>query len=111
MDMHRELRHTDRGHHRRRTDLTLANVRKAVTALVGVAAQLAALGVVPERYLPWVQVVIALGTAIGVYVVPNAPPAVDHGPRDTGQGAERVLVTAILAVLLIFLVLVVLGRF
>lgn len=53
----------------------LAPVRKAAVAVLGVAAQVAALGLLPEAWKPWAAVVIAVATAEGVYQVPNRPAA------------------------------------
>jgi EamA domain-containing membrane protein RarD len=44
---------------------------KAGVAVAGVIAQIIALGLVPDKYEPWVAVVVALLTAFGVYQVPN----------------------------------------
>lgn len=53
--------------------MKLAQIRKAVVAVVGVAAQVAAAGVLPEAWKPWGAVVLAVATAAGVYAVPNQP--------------------------------------
>lgn len=55
--------------------MSIARARKAVVGLVGLAAQVVAAGAVPERYQGWGAAVIALATALGVYAVPNQPPA------------------------------------
>ena len=47
--------------------------RKWGIAVVGVLAQAAASGLLPEQYQPWGAVVIALATALGVYGVRNHP--------------------------------------
>lgn len=49
----------------------LAPVRKAAVAILGVVAQVAALGLLPESWKPWGVVVVAAATAAGVYQVPN----------------------------------------
>lgn len=51
----------------------LARTRKALVAVAGVAAQAVALGVLPQQWQLWGAVVVALATALGVYVAPNAP--------------------------------------
>jgi hypothetical protein len=51
--------------------LTLAQVRKFLVALVAAAAQAINLGLVPDRYKPYVGVAVALLGALGVYAVPN----------------------------------------
>jgi hypothetical protein len=51
--------------------------RKWGVALLGVVAQAAASGAVPDKYAPWAAVVVAVATAVGVYSVPNAAPAGD----------------------------------
>lgn len=53
----------------------MSRYSKLIAALVGVVSQLVALGVVDESVNEWVAVVIALLTALGVYVVPNKAPA------------------------------------
>jgi hypothetical protein len=49
----------------------LTTARKALIALVGVVAQAVSLGVLHGTVLAYAQVVLALATAVGVYVVPN----------------------------------------
>ncbi len=49
----------------------LAPVRKAAVAALGLAAQVAALGLLPEAWKPWGVVIVAAATAAGVYQVPN----------------------------------------
>lgn len=51
--------------------MTIASVRKAIAAVIGVLAQVAAVGALPEEWAPWGAVVIAVATALGVYAVPN----------------------------------------
>ena len=51
--------------------MTVAQVRKALVAVLGVAAQVPATAL-PEAWRPWAAVVVALATAVGVYAVPNA---------------------------------------
>jgi hypothetical protein len=53
----------------------LAPVRKAAAAVVGLVAQAFAAGLLPESWRPWAAVVIAAGTAAGVYGVPPNEPA------------------------------------
>ena len=53
----------------------LAEVRKVAVAVVGVVAQVVALGLLHGTALHWAQVVVAAATAVGVYGVPNAPKA------------------------------------
>lgn len=54
--------------------------RKAAVAALGALAQIlvvldsaADAGVLPESWRPWIVVAVALGTALGVERVPNAP--------------------------------------
>lgn len=59
-----------------------AEIRKAITAALGLAVTLVLLvpeELVPEQWRPWVGVILALGTVAGVYRVKNDPPA-RHGP-------------------------------
>lgn len=49
-----------------------ARARKYLVALMGVAAQLLAAGVIPDPWASRVQLVLALATALGVYGVANA---------------------------------------
>ena len=82
--------------------------RKAGVALLGALAQLATVldeaqvaGVLPHAWLPWVRVVLALATALGVWAVPNVPmPALlpEHG-RD--RGTSTLMVSTVMAVLLV----------
>jgi hypothetical protein len=52
----------------------LKPVRKAAVAALGLAAQVAALGLLPEAWKPWAAVIVAAATAAGVYQVPNRAP-------------------------------------
>lgn len=58
---------------------SLAEVRKAVVAVVGVIALLASSGTLSGTAKTVVDVILAVATALGVYVTPNGaqrPPAV-----------------------------------
>jgi hypothetical protein len=66
-----------------------ARARKYLVALMGVAAQLVAAGLIPDPWAGRVQLVLALATAVGVYAAPNAPPplqAVDEQAPAVGEG-------------------------
>lgn len=58
----------------------LSEVRKTVIGVVGfVVAVLAAFltiaaGSIPNEWLPWVQVAVAVATSYGIFSVPNQPP-------------------------------------
>jgi len=52
---------------------TLAEARKGLAAVAGVAAEAVALGVLHGATLNIAQLIIAAATAVGVYAVPNAP--------------------------------------
>lgn len=45
--------------------------RKFGVALIGVIATLTAQGLIPEPYDKWAAVLVALGTALGVYTAEN----------------------------------------
>jgi len=49
----------------------MANLRKAVTAVLGAVAQVVAYVNVPASDREIVAALVALATALGVYVVPN----------------------------------------
>lgn len=51
---------------------TLAEVRKAAVAVLGVIAQAVALGVLDGTALHVAQVILSVAVALGVYQVPNA---------------------------------------
>lgn len=58
--------------------------RKSLVAAAGALAQIAVTldeaalnGALPASWVPWARVVIALGTAVGVYATPNAHRAAD----------------------------------
>jgi hypothetical protein len=53
--------------------MTVSRIRKALIAVAGAVAQAVALGVLPPEWQAWGAVVVALATALGVYVTPNAP--------------------------------------
>lgn len=48
---------------------------KFITALIGALVVAVAEGLVPDEAARWVPVVVAFATALGVYAVPNTPPA------------------------------------
>jgi disulfide bond formation protein DsbB len=55
----------------------LGRVRKAVVTAVGMAVTLVLIvpsNIIPERLRPYVAIVLALGTILGVYQTPNATP-------------------------------------
>jgi len=59
--------------------INLNPYRKAAVAVLGALAQLLvvldealSVGVLPEAWVPWVRVALALGTALGVYGVRNS---------------------------------------
>lgn len=50
--------------------------RKATVAAIGLLATLEAQGLIDDpQTARWVAVIVAAGTALGVYAVPNEPPA------------------------------------
>lgn len=53
--------------------MTLAAVRKFLVAAVGMVGQVVAAGVLEGTALRVAQIVLAVATALGVYVTPNAP--------------------------------------
>lgn len=53
--------------------MVLAEIRKTLTAGVGLLAQLIAQGYLHGAVLDWARVVLAAATLLGVYVVPNKP--------------------------------------
>lgn len=52
----------------------IAEARKAVTALIGVASLALSQGLITGTAAKWTGLAISLATAIGVYAVPNADP-------------------------------------
>jgi hypothetical protein len=60
--------------------ITLAQIRKAIVAGVGVVAEAVSAGLVPEPAAKWVGIAIAVLTAAGVYAVPNAQAAKPAAP-------------------------------
>ena len=57
----------------------LVETRKTVVAVVGIAAMLLAQGVLSDNYAKYAAMVVAIGTALGVYATPNAPSEVTTG--------------------------------
>lgn len=53
----------------------VARVRKAVVSVAGAAAYLLAAGLLPDPVAGYVAGALAVLAAVGVYAVPNAPPA------------------------------------
>jgi hypothetical protein len=66
----------------RRRRVTLAQVRKAVTAASGAASVLVAQGLLAGRVENWVTGSLAAATAALVYLVPNAPPTAEQRRED-----------------------------
>jgi len=76
----------------------LLDARKTGMAVLGILAQVAALGLLPAPYDRWAPIIVAIATALGVYAVQDqrqqsgAPgprrAAVTHDPRDYPSGAE-----------------------
>lgn len=72
----------------------LANARKALINITGLAGALLALGLLPAEWAPIASTVIGVLTAITHYLTPNAPApgngaAVESfGPEDADSGAE-----------------------
>lgn len=55
------------------TKLSIKEVRKFITALIGAALTALSLGLIPDAAGSWIAVVVTFATAYGVYKVPNAP--------------------------------------
>jgi hypothetical protein len=55
--------------------MKLAEIRKVVAYVLGLAAQLVAMGLVPTPVLPVVSAVIAVATGLGIYQAKNEPAA------------------------------------
>ena len=57
--------------------MKLKSYSKAVVALVGAAAVVAndVLPVLPAKYKPVADIVVAMAVLLGVYQIPNTPPA------------------------------------
>ena len=76
--------------------MSLARIRKTVTAAIGLAVTLVLLvpqDTIPEQWRPWVGLVLAAGTVAGVYRVRNdqpSQPAADRlfGPRSPSKPLE-----------------------
>lgn len=65
---------------------TLAEIRKGLAALAGVAALLIAQGVLTGTAERWAEIVLSVLTVVGVYGVPNADkPVAGNG----GEAGER----------------------
>lgn len=58
----------------------LANARKFITAVVGGALAVVSYGLLPDSVNQWVTLIVGVLTALGLYVVPNTPPAIDVEP-------------------------------
>jgi hypothetical protein len=61
--------------------MRFARARKAIVAALGTAVTLVLLvpeETIPERWRPWVGVILGLGTVAGVYRVQNARPTRDE---------------------------------
>lgn len=51
----------------------IANARKALVNITGLAASLLALGLLPSNYAAWGATVVAVLTVVTHYMTPNAP--------------------------------------
>ena len=64
------------------TKYTPAQIKKAIVAAVALALTvlcgLLDASLLPEAYVPWVQVFIAVCGSYGVFRARNAPPSQDH---------------------------------
>jgi hypothetical protein len=70
--------------------LKAAGARKTVVAVLGLIGQVVAAGVLDGTALHWAQVILAAGTALGVYQVPNArPPAPGVAVSAAGRHEAR----------------------
>jgi hypothetical protein len=67
----------------------LAEVRKAAAAAVGILGQVIVLGLVPDEYLPWANVIVAVATMFGVYFVPKNAPSQHDGDHEAGRIEDR----------------------
>ena len=63
--------------------MTMARYAKFITALVGAVGTVAASW--PAGAPGWLNELVAFGTALGVLMVPNAPPARDADPSEPGD--------------------------
>lgn len=53
----------------------MSNYRKFLVALLTAIVTAAGLGLLPDPYSQWVPVLTAFAGALGVFAVPNKPPA------------------------------------
>jgi hypothetical protein len=71
----------------------LLDARKTGMAVLGILAQVAALGLLPAPYDKWAPIIVAIATALGVYAVQDQRPTpragATHDPRDYPSGAPR----------------------
>jgi hypothetical protein len=51
--------------------MNLAKIRKLIAYVVGVLAEVVALGVLPEKILPYATGIIAVATGLGIYQAEN----------------------------------------
>lgn len=78
----------------------MSNYRKAWVAIAGALAQIAVVldqavsaGILPDEWVPWVRVVLAVATAFGVWRVRNVPST--YVPRHDAGSTRTVLVTLV----------------
>lgn len=60
--------------------MNIAEIRKFVSAAVGVAVGAVALGLAPDPWDKWIPLIAGFLAALGVYRFPNDKPAVVEGP-------------------------------
>ena len=78
----------------------LSEVRKTLIGVVGfaltIAATVLAVGpdLIPNKYLPWVLVAIAVGTNYGIFKVPNRPAPGQPSKPDVSE-TDAPVVTAL----------------
>lgn len=62
----------------------ILDARKTGMAVLGIIAQVAALGLLPPPYDRWAPVIVAVATALGVYAVQDQRPGTAQQPRRAG---------------------------
>lgn len=70
----------------------IKSVAKALTALVGIATGIAAMGVLPQPHATYVSIGIGIATAVLTYVIPNVQQIIeDNIPDPAGLTVDQIV--------------------
>lgn len=90
--------------------IKLAEIKKLLAYILGVAAAVVDLGVINDPYRGYILTVLAVATGAGIYQAKNASPTTHPSvPKDGGYGLIEIGVFLLLMVVAVILLLRYLG--